>query len=116
MGSRGHTWFHRILEVFKVTCAIRIKTVRDVVREVGHRSAVSGNAPQKRSVDTCPLCDESPCHRIEEIARGYITLIPDGKRLKEKGIDDWTKEQEERTKTGFAYADIRYQPYSIPKE
>ncbi len=46
MGSRGHTWFHRILEVFKVTCAIRIKTVRDVVREVGHRSAVSGNAPR----------------------------------------------------------------------
>lgn len=71
---------------------------------------------QKRNVDTCPLCDEFPCHRIDEIARGYITLIPDGKRLKEKDIDDWIKEQEERTRTGFAYADIRCQPYSIPEE
>lgn len=71
---------------------------------------------QKRNVETCPLCNEFPCHRINELARGYITLIPDGKRLKEKGIDAWIDEQEERAKTGFAYADIRCQPYSIPQE
>jgi kynurenine formamidase len=36
----------------------------------------------------------------------------DGKRLKEIGIEAWVAEQQERAKTGFAYCDIRYAPYS----
>jgi hypothetical protein len=33
--------------------------------------------------------------------------------MKEIGIDAWVKEQEERTKTGFAYSDIRCYPYTV---
>jgi len=45
---------------------------------------------------------------------GYPTLIADGKRIKKIGIDAWIEEQEERVKTGFAYADIRCYPYEVP--
>jgi len=30
------------------------------------------------------------------------------------GLESWIAEQEERRKTGFAYCDIRCQPYEIP--
>ncbi len=70
----------------------------------------------KRNIDICVFCEEYPCHRIEAIARGYPTLIPDGKRLREIGINKWVEEQEKRAETGFAYADIRCYPYEVPKE
>ena len=47
---------------------------------------------------------------------GYPTLIADGKRIKKIGIDAWIEEQEERVKTGFAYADIRCYPHEVPDE
>jgi hypothetical protein len=69
-------------------------------------------APEKK-VDACPFCAEYPCERILGIAKGYVTMLADGKRMKEIGMDAWIQEQEERRKTGFAYADIRSQPYEI---
>jgi hypothetical protein len=71
---------------------------------------------QKKGVEVCPFCDEYPCDRILSIARGYPTMLADAQRMKEKGVDSWIQEQEERVKTGFAYVDIRYQPYSVPDE
>jgi hypothetical protein len=68
---------------------------------------------QAKDIETCPFCEEYPCHRILGIAQGYVTMLADAKRMKEKGLDAWIKEQEKRRKTGFAYSDIRYQPYSI---
>jgi hypothetical protein len=50
------------------------------------------------------------------IAKGYPTLIADGNRIREIGIETWIQEQEERAKTGFAYGDIRCYPYSVPRE
>lgn len=47
---------------------------------------------------------------------GYPTLIANGRRMKEIGPDAWIREQEERAKTGFAYADIRCYPYNVPGE
>jgi len=62
---------------------------------------------RERQVEICPLCDDFPCTHIEQLARRYPTLIADGARLREIGIDRWLAEQEERRATGFAYADIR---------
>lgn len=71
-------------------------------------------APEK-GVEACPFCDEYPCYRILGLAEGYVAMLADGKRMKEKGLEAWIAEQEERRKTGFAYTDIRNQPYTIPE-
>lgn len=71
---------------------------------------------QEHKVDVCVFCEEYPCKRVLGIAKGYPTLIADGKRIKEVGMEKWIQEQEERSKTGFAYADIRYHPYDIPTD
>jgi hypothetical protein len=71
---------------------------------------------RERGVDICPLCEEYPCKRVLEIAKGYPTLIADGKRMQEIGLEAWVQEQEERAKTGFAYVDIRCHPYKVPEE
>lgn len=71
---------------------------------------------RERGVDVCVDCQDYPCHRIEAIAQGYPTLIADGKRMKQIGLDAWLAEQRERAATGFAYADIRCHPYEIPRE
>lgn len=68
---------------------------------------------QKKGIDVCVFCDEYPCDRILGIAQGYPTLLADGKRMKDIGVEAWIKEQEERAKTGFAYVDIRCYPYDI---
>lgn len=67
----------------------------------------------EKGIDACPFCDEYPCQRILGLAEGYVGLLGDGKRMKEKGIDAWIGEQEERRKTGFAYTDIRNHPYTV---
>lgn len=71
---------------------------------------------QKKGYNVCVFCEDYPCHRIEALARGYPTLVADGKRMKEIGIDKWVKEQKKRAKTGFVYSDIRCYPYSVPDE
>jgi len=71
---------------------------------------------QKKGIEVCPFCNDYPCNKILGLARGYATLLADGQRMKEQGIDTWIKEQEERRMTGFAYSDIRYHPYEVPKE
>lgn len=69
---------------------------------------------RKRKVGICVECPDWPCHRIDGLAQGYVTLIADGLRLKRIGLDKWLKEQEERRKTGFCYVDIRCHPYTVP--
>lgn len=71
---------------------------------------------QERKVDVCAFCQDYPCRKINELARGYPTLIADGKRIREIGIDTWIEEQKKRANTGFIYADIRCYPYSVPDD
>ena len=68
---------------------------------------------QSKSIEMCPFCAEYPCERILGIAKGYPMMLADAKRMIEKGIDAWVEEQEDRRKTGFVYADIRYLPYEV---
>jgi hypothetical protein len=71
---------------------------------------------KERKVDVCVFCEDFPCKRVLGLAKGYPTLIADSERMKKIGIEAWTKEQEERAKTGFAYVDIRCYPYSVHEE
>jgi len=68
---------------------------------------------QEKGIDVCPFCGEYPCERILGIARGYPTMLSDAQRMRDKGMDTWIQEQEERHKTGFAYVDVRYYPYEV---
>lgn len=71
---------------------------------------------RERGIDTCAFCTEYPCERVLAVAKGYPTLLADGKRMREAGVEAWVQEQERRAQTGFAYADIRCYPYSVPSE
>jgi hypothetical protein len=71
---------------------------------------------KKKGHDICVYCPDYPCHRIEALAKGYPTLISDGKRIKEIGLDKWLAEQKQRAATGFVYADIRREPYEVPED
>ena len=61
----------------------------------------------ERKTDVCSSCAEYPCKRFDRLAKTYPTLLADGKRQKEIGLEKWIREQEVRCKTGFCYADIR---------
>ena len=82
------------------TCGAPFCTIRKCVQEKG--------------VEVCPFCDEYPCDRVLGIAKGYVSMLADAERMKAIGMDEWIAEQEERRKTGFAYADIRCHPYTVP--
>ncbi len=69
---------------------------------------------RQKSVDVCPFCDDYPCDRIQGLAKGYVTMLADGERMKRLGIGAWIEEQEARRKTGFAYVDTRCDPYEVP--
>ncbi|MCF7811390.1 DUF3795 domain-containing protein [bacterium] len=71
---------------------------------------------QEKGIEVCAFCDEYPCNRINGLAKGYHTLLADGKRMVEIGIENWVEEQEARKDTGFVYADIRCYPYDIPEK
>ncbi|MBP8304938.1 MAG: DUF3795 domain-containing protein [Phycisphaerae bacterium] len=71
---------------------------------------------RRHGVEVCPFCEGYPCQRVLELAKGYPTLISDGRRMCEIGLDRWVAEQQERARTGFAYADIRCHPYRVPEE
>jgi len=79
----------------------------------GPRSCDIRKCARKRKVDICIYCRDWPCTRIKRLGGGYVTLIADGMRLKEIGLDKWLKEQEARAKTGFCYCDIRCEPSTV---
>lgn len=69
-----------------------------------------------KGVEVCAFCGEYPCHRISGIAKGYVTMLADAERMREKGLDAWIAEQEARRATGFCYCDIRCSPYEIAED
>jgi hypothetical protein len=69
-----------------------------------------------KGVFACPLCSDFPCKRIATLGRSESTLLHDGQRLKEIGLEAWIAEQEHRRQAGFCYADVRCLPCTIPNE
>jgi hypothetical protein len=82
----------------------------------GPPSCAIRNCARARGLEVCVRCEAYPCGRIEELARGYPTLLADGERMRELGIAAWVAEQERRAQSGFAYVDIRCEPYEVPSE
>lgn len=67
---------------------------------------------KEKKVLVCPQCTDYPCEHIRDFAEHYPVLLQDGKRLQRIGLKKWIKDQEERAKKGFTYADIRYRSSS----
>lgn len=63
---------------------------------------------RQRQIELCPMCEDYPCSHITTLSKTYPTLITDGERLKEWGLERWLREQDKRAESGFVYADIRY--------
>lgn len=63
---------------------------------------------REKKMDVCTDCKEYPCALIQNLAKHYPTLIQDGKRLQEVGLEKWVEQQEERVRRSVVYADIRY--------
>ena len=70
----------------------------------------------EKSIETCPQCQDYPCRRVMTLAKSEPTLLHDGERIREHGLDQWIEEQEERRRAGFCYADIRCLPCEIPHD
>ncbi len=70
---------------------------------------------QNKGVEVCPLCADYPCEMIQVFARNSPTLLFDGKRMTEIGLEKWIDEQEIRRQNGFCYGDIRCGKETIPE-
>jgi len=68
-----------------------------------------------KGVSLCVECADYPCQWVHRLGRGEPTLLHDGQRIREKGLEAWMEEQEERRAAGFCYGDIRCFPYEFPK-
>ena len=60
---------------------------------------------KEKNVELCALCELYPCEKFEAFFKGYPVLKQDNLLLKEKGIEEWAKLQDERRETGFSYGD-----------
>jgi hypothetical protein len=74
------------------------------------------NCAKGRGVDACPLCDDYPCQMIHRFSKSRPTLLFDGERMKEIGMEPWISEQEMRRQNGFCYGDIRCGKVGIPQD
>jgi hypothetical protein len=72
----------------------------------GHSTCAIRKCAQSKGVETCDCCSDFPCEKVNAIAKYYPTLVFDGHRRKQVGMDAWINEQERRLKAGFQYADI----------
>jgi hypothetical protein len=92
------------------------KVLAKLAAEPGNRCCRAGTCGNTRhcpirkcavakGVSACPLCSDYPCKRIAALGRNESTLIHDGQRLKEIGLEAWMAEQEHRRQVGFCYAD-----------
>jgi hypothetical protein len=71
---------------------------------------------KKKDVEVCPLCAEYPCDKIKLFAKSEPTLLFDGERMKEIGLEKWIDEQEDRRRRGFSYDDVRCGKAIIPQD
>jgi hypothetical protein len=62
---------------------------------------------KEKNVDMCALCEHYPCELFTRYFEGYPILKHDNAVLREKGIDAWSKLQDERWVSGFTYAETK---------
>ena len=69
-----------------------------------------------KGIYVCPECEDYPCAKIKILGNSEPTLVHDGERIKEYGLDAWLVEQEERKRVGFCYEDVRCCPCEVPMD
>lgn len=79
-------------------------------RACGPDDCAIRDCASSRKLDACPFCGDYPCERIRALTKRYVTLLGDGERMREIGIDLWIQEQDARQARGFAYVDLRAEP------
>jgi len=62
------------------------------------------NCAREKGVDMCALCNDYPCKHFTPYEQ-YSILFADNEVLREKGMKDWSKIQDERVAKGFCYSD-----------
>ena len=82
----------------------------------GHPACGIRKCALEHGIALCPECDDYPCRRIETLGRSETTLILDGLRVREIGLEAWLAEQEQRRKEGFCYADARCGQCMVPTD
>jgi hypothetical protein len=58
---------------------------------------------KEKGVEMCALCASYPCELFEKYFGEYPLLLNDNALLREKGMGEWSKLQDERQARGFAY-------------
>ena len=62
---------------------------------------------KEKDVAACPMCADFPCEMIVSFTKSEPTVLFDGMRMKEIGLEKWVEEQEARRQNGFCYDDLR---------
>lgn len=60
---------------------------------------------KEKNVEMCAFCESYPCDEFTKFFEKCPVLKKDNLLLREKGIDEWSKLQDERQKRGFTYSD-----------
>ena len=59
---------------------------------------------KEKNIKMCALCESYPCEKCDVFFATYPLLKSDNDILREKGMDEWTRMQDERTREGFTYS------------
>ncbi len=102
-GYEGFVQFLDRLADFEPHASCRDKTC-------GPDACAIRDCASARGLVACPFCRDYPCDRIRTLAKRYVTLIGDGERMREVGVERWIQEQAGRQERGFAYSDLRSWP------
>jgi len=60
---------------------------------------------KEKNVEMCALCESYPCEYFSKLLKACPILKDDNSLLCEKGMETWSKLQDERQATGFTYTD-----------
>ena len=65
---------------------------------------------KEKNVEACPQCSSYPCDKFDRLFEHADYLKADNALLRDKGMDAWAKLMDERTASGYTYADDQTQP------
>jgi hypothetical protein len=59
----------------------------------------------EKSIEICALCESYPCKHFDEFLKRSPYLLRDNALLREKGLEAWSKLQDERRACGYVFQD-----------
>jgi hypothetical protein len=69
----------------------------------GNPNCAVRKCAKEKGVEICAICESYPCQTFTAFFEGYPTLKQDNSLLREKGMEVWSKLQDERRTSGFTY-------------